>query len=65
VVSKINTGLQITLAAAVLLVKGYRFDAAWAVQALIVLVAASTLISGAAYVVRGLKGAAKIEGASL
>lgn len=64
VVSKINTGLQIALAAIVLMLYGYKIEAGWAVQALVVAVAVSTLISGAAYVVRGLKGAARIEGAS-
>lgn len=64
VVSKINTGLQISLAALVLMLYGYRIDAVWAVQTLIAAVAASTLVSGAAYVVRGLKGAARIAGAS-
>lgn len=64
VISKINTGLQILLAAGAMLLHGYKIDAGWALQALIAIVAASTLVSGAAYVVRGLKGAARIEGAS-
>jgi cardiolipin synthase len=64
VVSKINTGLQIALAAAVLLFHGQGYDGRWLLPALTALVGASTLVSGAAYVVRGLKGAARIEGAS-
>ncbi|MGQ0676136.1 MAG: CDP-alcohol phosphatidyltransferase family protein [Rhodospirillales bacterium] len=63
-VSKINTGLQITLAAAALLLHGHGIDDRRLLPVLTALVAASTLVSGAAYVVRGLKGAARIEGAS-
>ena len=42
VVSKINTGLQILLAAGVLMLNGYRIDAGWALPGLIAVVAAST-----------------------
>lgn len=63
-ISKINTGLQVALAAAVLLLIGFKIGGGWVLPLLIALTALSTLISGAAYVVRGLKGAAQIEGAS-
>jgi cardiolipin synthase len=51
-VSKLNTALQIALAAGALLLAGYRLDAGPALEAGIWLVAATTLASGAAYVVQ-------------
>jgi cardiolipin synthase len=62
-ISKINTGMQIALAAFVLLKLGPGLDLKVIVP-MIYLTAASTLASGAAYVVEGLRGAARIEGAS-
>jgi cardiolipin synthase len=49
-ISKLNTTLQIGLAAAALLLAGYRFDVPWLLETLIVAVALSTFASGAAYV---------------
>ncbi len=49
-ISKLNTTLQIGLAAAALLLAGYRLDVPWLLEALIVAVALSTFASGAAYV---------------
>lgn len=51
-ISKLNTALQIALAAGALLLAGYRLDAGVALQAGIWLVTATTLASGAAYVVQ-------------
>jgi cardiolipin synthase (CMP-forming) len=51
-VSKLNTALQIALAAGALLLAGYRLDAGPVLDAGIWLVAATTLGSGAAYVVQ-------------
>jgi cardiolipin synthase len=48
--SKVNTALQITLAAAALLVAGYDLSAGPLLEALIVATAASTILSGATYV---------------
>lgn len=62
-ISKVNTGMQIALAALVLLKLGPGLDLKMVVP-MIYLTAASTLASGAAYVVEGLRGAARIEGAS-
>ena len=63
-VSKVNTALQVTLAGMVLLLHGFKIDGGWTLAVLTALTAATTLISGAAYVVLGLRGAARIEGAS-
>ncbi|MCC7049090.1 MAG: CDP-alcohol phosphatidyltransferase family protein [Alphaproteobacteria bacterium] len=60
-VSKVNTGLQIALAAAALARLGQVFDVGL-VAPLVYLVAASTFASGAAYVAQGLRGAARLEG---
>jgi cardiolipin synthase len=60
-VSKVNTGLQIALAATALARLGLGLDFGL-VTPLVYLVAASTLASGAAYVAQGLRGAARIEG---
>lgn len=62
-ISKVNTGMQIALAGFVLLKLGPGLDLRM-VTPMIYLTAASTLASGAAYVVEGLRGAARIEGAS-
>jgi cardiolipin synthase len=50
-ISKVNTALQIALAALALLVGGYALDLGGLLAAMVWLVAASTLASGAAYVV--------------
>lgn len=63
-ISKANTGLQIALAAFVMAQHGLGLGVGPIVTALVFLTAASTLASGAAYVVQGLRGAARIEGAS-
>jgi cardiolipin synthase len=49
-VSKLNTALQIVLVAVTLLLAGYGLEAPLAKQALIWVVGATTLCSGAAYV---------------
>ncbi|WP_229677832.1 CDP-alcohol phosphatidyltransferase family protein [Caldovatus sediminis] len=49
-ISKVNTALQIALAALALLVGGYALDLGGLLAAMVWLVAASTLASGAAYV---------------
>lgn len=49
-ISKLNTTLQIGLAALALLFAGYGLNVDWLLNALIVAVALSTLASGAAYV---------------
>ncbi|MGK7867349.1 CDP-alcohol phosphatidyltransferase family protein [Falsiroseomonas sp. E2-1-a20] len=51
-ISKLNTAAQIALAAGALLLSGYRLDADAALQFGIWLVTATTLASGAAYVVQ-------------
>jgi cardiolipin synthase len=51
-ISKLNTALQIALAAGALLLAGYRLDAALALEFGIWAVAVTTLASGAAYVVQ-------------
>lgn len=61
-ISKINTGVQIVLAATALLKLGPGVDLHLLVP-MIYLTAATTLASGAAYVAQGLRGAARIEGA--
>jgi cardiolipin synthase (CMP-forming) len=63
-ISKINTGLQIALAALVMAQYGLKIELGPVVMLLTFLTAASTLASGAAYIVQGLRGAARIEGAS-
>jgi cardiolipin synthase len=50
--SKVNTVLQITLAAAALLVAGWRLNAGPLIELLVLATAASTVASGAVYVVR-------------
>lgn len=50
-ISKLNTALQIGLAALALLVEGYDLELGGLLAAMVWLVAASTLVSGAAYVV--------------
>jgi len=49
-VSKLNTLMQITLAAAALFLRGFGLDGAWVLPALIGCVTATTIASGAAYV---------------
>ena len=49
-VSKLNTLLQITLAATALLLRGFDLDGGWLLPSLIGCVAATTIASGAAYV---------------
>ena len=49
-VSKLNTALQIVLIAATLFLSGFSLMAPWLLTVMIWIVAASTLISGAAYV---------------
>ncbi|WP_245615030.1 CDP-alcohol phosphatidyltransferase family protein [Muricoccus aerilatus] len=49
-VSKLNTAMQIALAAAALFLRGYGFDGGWLMPALIGCVAGTTIASGAAYV---------------
>lgn len=49
-VSKLNTVLQIGLAALALLLKGFALEADWLLEAMVWLVAATTFASGAAYV---------------
>lgn len=55
-VSKANTAMQIVLAAAVLLHAGYAVPSVAVVEALLWMVAATTLASGAAYVARWVRG---------
>lgn len=55
-VSKVNTALQILLVAFALLLSGYRLRAPVVTEVLIWLVAASTLISGAAYLRQTVRG---------
>lgn len=62
VVSKVNTACQIVLAAAALAFRGYGLDLAFAQTVLEYLVAATTLASGAAYLVKWGRLAATIEG---
>ncbi len=64
IVSKINTVLQIGLAAATLGRLGLRLDAGMWTQALIYVVAATTVISGAGYLVRWTRALAGMEQAS-
>lgn len=61
IVSKINTVLQIGLAAATLGRLGLRLDAGMWMQALIYIVAATTVISGAGYLVRWTRALAGLE----
>jgi len=51
-VSKVNTVAQIILAAGALLLAGYGWGDAWALEAMVVAVTATTIASGAAYVVQ-------------
>ncbi|MFT8245119.1 CDP-alcohol phosphatidyltransferase family protein [Roseomonas sp. BN140053] len=57
-VSKVNTALQIALAAVALLVHGFHLPLPGLTEALVWLVAASTLLSGAAYVRSAVRPAA-------
>ena len=61
-VSKVNTALQIVLAAAALAFRGYELDLAALQTALEYAVAATTLASGGAYLVKWGRLAATIEG---
>jgi cardiolipin synthase len=54
-ISKLNTALQIALAALALLLAGYALDADGLLAAMIWAVAATTLASGGAYVVAALR----------
>jgi len=60
-ISKINTAAQIVLAAVMLAAGGFEVDFGWARDALVYLVAATTLASGAAYVVRWTRRAGMME----
>ena len=62
VVSKLNTVAQFVLPAYVLAELGVGINEAWVVRVLIFLVAATTTVSGAAYVVTWTRNAADIEG---
>ena len=55
-VSKLNTVLQIGLAALALFLAGFRLEAPWLLEVLIWCVAATTFASGAAYVVTAARG---------
>lgn len=55
-VSKLNTAMQIGLAALALLLAGFGLKADWLLQAFIWCVAATTFASGAAYVVTAARG---------
>lgn len=55
-VSKLNTVMQIGLAALALFLAGFRLEAPWLLEALIWCVAATTFASGAAYVVTAARG---------
>ncbi len=55
-VSKLNTALQLLLIALALLLHGFRIEAAPMLDALVWLVAATTLLSGAAYVWKASRG---------
>lgn len=61
VVSKINTAFQFILAAVVLGTKGYGIDGAIYVEVLAYIVAVTTLMSGAAYVMVWSRNAAAME----
>lgn len=60
-ISKVNTTTQIVLAAVVLGGTGLEFDIVWLIEPLVYLVAATTLASGAAYVVTWTRRAAVME----
>lgn len=60
-ISKINTAAQIVLAAVMLAAGGFGIDYGWVRDALVYLVAATTLASGAAYVVRWTRRAGMME----
>jgi cardiolipin synthase len=62
IVSKINTALQIVLVAAALAFRGYELDLALVQSVLEYLVAATTLASGLAYLVKWGRLTATIEG---
>jgi cardiolipin synthase len=60
-VSKLNTALQLILVSVLLAQLAFRFDDHGAVAALTYLVAATTILSGAGYIVRWAKGLAGAE----
>ena len=60
-VSKVNTGLQIALVAMLLAQLGLGLDIGWLVRFLIYCVAATTVLSGAAYLVRWARTLAGLE----
>ncbi len=60
-VSKLNTALQLILVSVLLARLAFRFDDHGAVAALTYLVAATTILSGAGYIVRWAKGLAGAE----
>ena len=60
-ISKINTGMQITLVGFVLARLGLDADAGWLVPALSLAVAATTLASGLAYLIRWTRILARSE----
>ncbi len=62
IVSKVNTALQIVLVAAALAFRGYGLDLAFVQTVLEYLVAATTLASGVAYLVKWGRLAATFEG---
>jgi len=55
-ISKLNTALQLLLISVALLLRGFRLEAEPLLTALIWLVAATTLLSGAAYVWKAVQG---------
>ena len=61
IVSKLNTATQIALAAVVLGQLGLRIDAGWLAPALIYAVTATTVVSGASYIVSWTREMAGLE----
>lgn len=61
IVSKINTAAQIGLAAFILAELGLRFEIGWVASALIYIVTATTVTSGASYIVSWTRQMAGIE----
>ena len=64
IVSKLNTALQIALAGVTLGHLGLRIDLGWTMEILVYCVAATTLVSGAGYLVRWTRALAGMEQAS-
>jgi cardiolipin synthase len=60
-VSKVNTALQLVLAGVLLAAGGYGLDFGWFRDALVYTVAATTLVSGAAYIVTWTRRASDLE----